>query len=77
MVSHNNLNLGANETFAMCLTSKLITCFIDCFTSKRKFQSIVSLLDESEHIYWGLDLENEVHSNGLYGQVAFNLGEGQ
>ena len=62
MVSHNSFNLNANEAFAMYLTSKLITCFIDSFTSKRKFQSIIHLLNESEHIYWILDLEDKVHS---------------
>jgi hypothetical protein len=46
----------------MFLTSKLITCFIDSFTSKRKSQSIAYLLNGSEQIYWILDLENEVHS---------------
>ena len=46
----------------MLLTSKLITCYIDGFTWNRKSQSITSLLNESEHVYWILDLENEVHS---------------
>jgi hypothetical protein len=50
------------QGFVMFLTSKLITCFIDSFTSKRKSQSIVHLLNGSEHIYWILDFENEVHS---------------
>ena len=44
------------------MTSKLITCFIDGFTSKRKSQSIAYLLNGSAHIYWILDLEDEVHS---------------
>ena len=44
------------------MTSKLITCFIDGFTSERKSKSIAYLLNESEHIYWILDLEDEVHS---------------
>jgi hypothetical protein len=44
------------------LTSKLITCFIDGFTSKMKSQSIAYLLNESEQLYWILDLEDEVHS---------------
>ena len=34
-VSHKNCNLGANEEFVMFLTSKLITCFIEGFTSKK------------------------------------------
>ena len=46
----------------MFLTSKLITCFIEGFTSKRKSQSIAYLLHEIEQIYWNLDLANEVHS---------------
>ena len=62
MVSHNNYNLSANEAFAMFLTSKLITCFINNFTLKRKSQSIAHLVNGSEHIYWILDLEDEVHS---------------
>ena len=44
------------------LTFKLITCFIDGFTPRRKFQSIAYLLNGSEHIYWTLDLETEVQS---------------
>jgi hypothetical protein len=44
------------------LTSKLIACFIDGFMSKMKSQPIAYLLNESEHIYWILDLEDEVHS---------------
>ena len=56
MVSHKNHNLNANEGFAMFLTSKLI------FTLKIKSQSLAYLLNESEHIYWTLDLEDEMHS---------------
>ena len=55
----------------MFSTSKLITCFLDGFTLKRKSQSIAYLLNGSEHIYWILDLENEVPQYGLYGQTAF------
>jgi hypothetical protein len=62
MVSHKNHKLNANEGFVMLLTSKLIIYFTDGFTSKRESQSIVYLLNGSEHIYWILDLENEVHS---------------
>ena len=40
MVSHKNYNLGANEGFAIFLTSKFIICFIDGYTLKMKFQSI-------------------------------------
>ena len=62
MVSHKNYNLGANEGFVIFLTSKSNTCYIDGFTSKMKSQSIAYLLNGSEHIYWILDLEDEVHS---------------
>ena len=62
MVSHNNYNLGANEGFVIFLTSMLITCFIDGFTSKMKSQPIAYLLNESDHINWIVDLEDEVHS---------------
>ena len=51
MVSHRFYNLSANENSVMFLTSKLITCYIDGFTSKRKSQIIDYLLNESEHIY--------------------------
>ena len=57
-----NYNLNVNEDFVMFLTSKLITCFIDGFTSGMKSQSIAYLLIGSAHIYWILDLEGEVHS---------------
>ena len=46
----------------MFLTSKLITCFVDGFTSRMKSQSIAYLLIGSAHIYWILDLGGEVHS---------------
>jgi hypothetical protein len=46
----------------MLLTSKLITCFVDGFTLKWKSQSIAYLFNASEHIYWILDIGNEVHS---------------
>ena len=47
----------------MFLTSKLVLCFVDGFTSKMKSQSIVDyLLLGSARIYWILDLEGEVHS---------------
>jgi hypothetical protein len=62
MVSHKYYNLNAKWGFCHFLTSKLITCFIDGFTSRRKSQSIAYLLNGSEHIYWILDLETEVHS---------------
>ena len=59
MVSHKNYNLSANEGFLIILTSKLITRFIDGFTSKMK---VAYSLSGSEHIYWILDLQHEVHS---------------
>ena len=62
MVSHKNYNLNANEGFVIFLTSKLITCFIGGFTLIMKPQSIAHLLNGSEHIYWILDLQGEVHS---------------
>jgi hypothetical protein len=34
MVSHKNYNINVDVDFAMFLTSKLITCFIDGFTSR-------------------------------------------
>ena len=57
-----NYNLDVNEEFVMFLTSKLVTCFIDGFTSGMKSQSIAYLIIGSAHIYWILDLEGEVHS---------------
>ena len=62
MVSHKNYNLNVTQNFAMLSTSKLITCFIDGFTSKMKSQSIAYLLVGSAHMYWILDLEGEMHS---------------
>ena len=62
LVSHKNYNLNANEGFVILLTSKLITCFVDGFTLETKSQLIAYLLNGSEHIYWSLDLEGEVHS---------------
>jgi hypothetical protein len=61
MLSPKNLNFNAKEGFVMFLTSKLIKCFIDSFTSKRKSQSSAYLLNGSEHIYCILDLENGMH----------------
>ena len=51
MVSHKHYSLNANEGFAIFLTSKFITCFIEGFTSKMKSQSIAFLLNGNEHIY--------------------------
>ena len=62
MVSHKDYNLNVNEDFVMFLTSKLLTCFIDGFTSGMNSQSIAYSLIGSAQIYWTLDLEGEVHS---------------
>jgi hypothetical protein len=62
MASHKNYNIGASEGFVIFLTSELVTCFIDNFNLIMKSQSIAYLLNGSEHIYWILDLEDEVHS---------------
>ena len=45
-----NYNFNVDEDFVMFLTSKLITCFIDGFTSGMKSQSIACLLIGSAHI---------------------------
>ena len=50
MVSHKNYNLNVVEDFVNVLTSKLIVCFIDGFTSGMKSQSIVYFLIGSAHI---------------------------
>jgi hypothetical protein len=55
-------NLSTNEGFETFLTSKLITRFIGGFTLKIKSQSMIYLLNESEHIYWIWNLEDEMHS---------------
>ena len=63
MLSRRNYNLNANKDFVIFRTSKLITCFIGCFTLTMKPQSIAQLFNYgSEHIYLILDLECEVHS---------------
>ena len=59
MVNLKYYNLDANR-FLIFLTSKLITCFIDGFTSKVRSQSIAYLLNGSEHLYWILDFKDEV-----------------
>ena len=47
-----NYHLNANEEFYRSLTSKLITYFIDGFTSGMESKPIAYLHSESEHIYW-------------------------
>jgi hypothetical protein len=54
--------LTSDLNYKILFTSKLITCFIDNFTLKMLSQSIAYLLNESEHIYWILDLAGEMHS---------------
>ena len=51
MVSHKNYNLNVHADFAMFLTSKLITCFIDGFISGMETQSIAYVLIGSAHKY--------------------------
>ena len=60
--SPKNYNLNANKDLVIFQISQLITCFVDGFTSIMKSRSIAYLLSESEHMYWILDLEVEVHS---------------
>ena len=61
MASHKNYNLSGSKGSIWFLTSNLFTCFIGSFTLKMKSQSIAYLLNESEHKYWILNLEGEVH----------------
>ena len=77
MVSHKNYKLSANEGLVKRFTSKLMICFIDGFTSKRKSQPIAYLVNGSEHIYWILDLENEVHSIWVIWTSGFQECNGQ
>lgn len=42
--------LNADGDFKISLTSKLIICFMDGFTSGMKSQTIACLLGESEHM---------------------------
>ena len=75
MASLKNDDLNANEGRVVFLTSKLITCFIARFTSKVKSWSSAYLLNGSEHIYWIMDLEDEVHS--VWVMWTSNLQESQ
>ena len=52
MIRHKNYNLNVNEGFVMFLTSKLIKCFIDSFTSKRKSQ-LIAYYSMEVNIYIG------------------------
>ena len=71
MVSHKNYDLSANEDFVIFLTSKLITCFIDDFTSKIISQPIAYYsMEVNVYIgFWTLKMKCTLF--GLYGQVAF------
>ena len=71
MLSHNDYNLNANEDVVTFFTSKLITCFIDGFTPKTKSQSIVYLLDGSQHRYWIWTLKVKCTQHEICGEVAF------
>ena len=62
MGSYKNCNFNANQGIVIFLTSKLITCFTDNFTLKMKSQSIAYILNDNEHVYRILDLEDKVHS---------------
>ena len=55
----------------MFLTSKLVSCFVDGFTSRMKSQSIAYLLLGSAHIDWILDLEGKCTQVGICSQMAF------
>jgi hypothetical protein len=57
-----NYNLDVNEGFVKLSTSNLITCMIVGFTLKMKSQSIAYVFKGSEHLYWILDLGDEMHT---------------
>jgi hypothetical protein len=72
MVSHKKYNLNVNESFVSLLISKLITFFIDGFTSGMKSQSMTYLLGESAHIYIGFEtLKMKCTQYGICSQAAF------
>ena len=54
-----------NEGFVILLTSKLILSFQWRFHFDNETQSLAHLLNESEHIYWILDLEDEALNIGF------------
>ena len=62
MVSHKNHNLSANEGFGNIFDSQVVYMLYWQFHYEKKSQSIVYLLDGSEHIYWILDLQDKVYS---------------
>jgi hypothetical protein len=51
------LNPVENASFVPWVLATLLT-----IVSKTKSQSIAYLLSGSEHVYWILDIEDEVHS---------------
>ena len=69
IVGHKIYNLIENEHFVMFLTSKLMTCYIDSFTSKRKSQSFAYIFNENKHMYEILDLENSINIYIQYGLI--------
>jgi hypothetical protein len=71
MVNHKFLNLGANESFVMFSTSKLITCFIDALTLKRNSQSIAYYSMEMNTYIGFWTLKMKCTQYGLYGQMTF------
>ena len=62
MISYKSYSPNVDEGFVIFSTSTLISCLIDGLTLKMKSQSNAYLLNESEHDYWILDIEDEVHS---------------
>jgi hypothetical protein len=56
-----NYNLNANEGFVISLLPSYFHALLPV-SLQMKSQSIAYLLDESEHIYWILDLGDEMHS---------------
>ena len=71
MVSYKNYNLNAKRGFCHFLTFKLITCFIDGFTLRRKSQSI-AYYSMKVNIYIGFwTLKPKCTKYGLYGRATF------
>ena len=63
IVSHKNYNLYANRGLWNVFDFQVnYMLYWQLHSEKRKSQSIAYLLNGSEHIYWILDLDNEVHS---------------
>ena len=66
------------RTFFLFLTFMiLITYFINGFTSSMNFQLIAYLPNPSEHKYWILDLEGEVHSTWVLWTRQPSIMQGQ